>query len=172
MSSPSMSTRPLSGTSSRRISLSVVLLPVPDSPTTTDRLALAGVERDVLEDRAVEGEVHVLELDDGLGSSPASSAVVPTRRVASAASSRARGADRLRRRRCGIAAALAARARPSAAASRASSRASSRHTCEHREQDLREEVVDDRGSGCSPCTTVRVVACPTPSVPPVVLRPK
>ena len=46
-------------------SLSIVYFPVPDSPTMTDRLARARGERHVLEDRAVEREIDVIELDDG-----------------------------------------------------------------------------------------------------------
>ena len=48
------------------MSLSVVDLPVPDSPTMTIVSPLPRDERHVLENRAIERERHVIELDDRL----------------------------------------------------------------------------------------------------------
>ena len=100
MSSPSMSTRPLSGTSSRRMSLSVVDFPVPDSPTMHDRLALVARRTRRPRESGVEGERHVLELDDRLARL-ATRSCVSARSAARSANRRAQLVADRRARDCG-----------------------------------------------------------------------
>ena len=141
MSSPSMQHRPVSGTSRRRMSLSVVDLPVPDSPTMTIVSPSCAAKRDVLENRHVERERDMIELDDRLARRPCDRGA--SRRPAASLGELACG-SRSRDRR-GLVRSRRARA-PSRRSRRVVARRSASRSSiirQRREQQLREEVVDD-----------------------------